>query len=135
MTFPLGPIAQPTTIGKEPPIGQATLFGSLDTMMSSAELDEFSEDDNWIEQKFNLDFLIRRTSENSMAHDATYAWWTSPSGKQFIHWYKYMKATFESSEVKASLCKAAMDIEKMVSRLPSIPKLMADFIRGETELG
>src|SRR6266581_4133356 len=89
---PPGPITWPTTIGKEPPIGQATLFGSLDTMMLSAKLDKFSEDDNWIKQKFNLDFLIRRTSENSTAHDATYAWWTSPSGKQFIHWYKYAKA-------------------------------------------
>src|SRR6266700_2129360 len=108
---PLGPIAWPSMIGKEPPIGQATLFGSLDTMMSSAELDEFGKDDNQIKQKFDPDFLIRRTSENSMVHDAAYAWWTSPSGKQFVDW---LKATFRSSEVKALLHKAAMDIEKTV---------------------
>ena len=97
-------------------------------MMSSTELDEFGKDGNQTEQKFDPDFPIRRTLENSMAHDAAYAWWTSPSRKQFIHWYEYMKAAFESSEVKASLHKAAMDVEKTVSRLPSIPKLMADFI-------
>src|SRR6266571_4443294 len=47
---PLGPIAWQTMIGKEPPIGQATLFGSLNTMMSSTELDEFGKDGNQIEQ-------------------------------------------------------------------------------------
>jgi hypothetical protein len=66
-----------------------------------------------------------------MVHDAAYAWWKSPRGREFIQWYEYATAAFESGRVKPSLQQAAMKVEKMVNRLPSIKKLVLDFTTPE----
>jgi hypothetical protein len=95
--------------------------------MVSTEIDEWGDFENPIGPESDPNFPMRRTSENGMVHDAAYAWWKSPNGREFVQWYEYATAAFKSGRVKPSLHQAAVKVEKTVIRLPSIKKLIEDF--------
>jgi hypothetical protein len=96
-------------------------------LFETAELNEFGEVDAPIDKQFDPNFLMRRTAGSEVVHDAAYAWWTSVSGKGFVHWYKQAEATFKSSKVSQDLCEKAKITEKYFLELPSIAKLMEDY--------
>jgi hypothetical protein len=109
------------------PHGQATLQGSVHMLFETTKLNEFGKVDTPIDKQFDPNFPMRRTAGSEVAHDAAYAWWTSVSGKGFVHWYEQAEAVFKSSKVSQELREKAKLTKKYFSELPSIAKLAEDY--------
>jgi hypothetical protein len=96
-------------------------------LFETAGLNEFGKVDAPVNKQFDPNFPMRRIAGSEVAHDATYAWWTSVNGKAFVHWYKQAEAAFKSGKVSKEVREKAKETEKWFSELPSIAKLMEDY--------